>query len=131
MGNQKNADRITSVYYQGGTLVLKDPDPTLTPPAPFQWIKSHWRCEGYHYGALTDWFRQQAIRDTVPRWQPLDLILRDTRQPHAYQDAALAAWEAAGRRGSIVLPTGAGKNLRRHPRHPPRQPLGGGRRADH
>jgi hypothetical protein len=53
-----------------GTLVLKDPAPTLTPPAPFQWIKGHWRCEGYHYGALTDWFRQQAIRDTVPRWPP-------------------------------------------------------------
>jgi superfamily II DNA or RNA helicase len=101
----------TSVYYQGGTLVLKDPDPALTPPAPFQWIKGHWRCEGVHYGALTDWFRQQGIRDTVPRWQHLDLALRDTRQPHAYQDAALAAWEAAGGRGSIVLPTGAGKTF--------------------
>jgi hypothetical protein len=60
----------TSVYYQGGTLVLKDPDPALTPPAPFQWIKGHWRCKGVHYGALTDWFRQQGIRDSVPRWQP-------------------------------------------------------------
>lgn len=101
----------TSVYYQGGTLVLKNPDPTLTPPAPFQWIKEHWRCEGYHYGALRDWFRQQDIRDTVPRWQPLDLSLHDTRQPHAYQDAALDAWDAAGCRGSIVLPTGAGKTF--------------------
>ncbi len=100
-----------SVYYQGGTLVLKEPDPALTPPAPFQWIKGHWRCEGVHYGALMDWFRAQGIRDTVPRWQPLDLALRDTRQPHAYQDAALAAWEAAGGRGSIVLPTGAGKTF--------------------
>jgi hypothetical protein len=45
----------TSVYYQGGTLVLKDPDPALTPPAPFQWIKGHWRCEGVHYGALRAW----------------------------------------------------------------------------
>jgi superfamily II DNA or RNA helicase len=101
----------SSVYYQGGTLVLKDPDPALNPPAPFQWIKEHWRCEGVHYGALIDWFRQQGIRDTVPRWQHLDLPLRDTRQPHAYQDAALAAWEAAGCRGSIVLPTGAGKTF--------------------
>ncbi len=101
----------TSVYYQGGTLVLKDPDPTLTPPAPFRWIKEHWRCEGVHYGVLIDWFRQEGIRDTIPRWQHLDLTLRDTRQPHAYQDAALAAWEAAGSRGSIVLPTGAGKTF--------------------
>ena len=28
-----------------------------------------------------------------------------------YQDEALAAWEAAGRRGVVVLPTGAGKTL--------------------
>jgi superfamily II DNA or RNA helicase len=101
----------TSVYYQGGTLVLKDLDSTLAPPEPFQWIKGHWRCEGVQYGALIDWFRQQAIRDTVPRWGPLDLTLYDVRQPHAYQDAALAAWEAAGCRGSIVLPTGAGKTF--------------------
>jgi superfamily II DNA or RNA helicase len=100
-----------SVFYQGGTLVLKDPAPTLTPPAPFQWIKGHWRCEGYHYGALSDWFRQQGIRDTIPRWQPLDLALHDPRQPHAYQQAALEAWDRAGCRGSIVLPTGAGKTF--------------------
>ena len=131
MGSQKNANLITSVYYQGGTLVLKDPDPALTPPAPFQWIKGHWRCEGYHYGALIDWFRQQGIRDTVPRWQPLDLALRDTRQPHAYQDAALAAWEARRVPGQHRPAHRGGQNLRRHPRHPPHQPLGGGRRADH
>jgi hypothetical protein len=34
----------TIVYYQSGTLVLKDPDAALTPPAPFRWIKGHWRC---------------------------------------------------------------------------------------
>jgi superfamily II DNA or RNA helicase len=91
--------------------VLKDPDPALTPPAPFQWIKGHWRCEGVYYGVLLEWFQQHAIRDTVPRWHRLDLELHDTRQPHTYQDAALAAWEAAGCRGSIVLPTGAGKTF--------------------
>ena len=108
---KKKSFMTTSVYYQGGTLVLKDPDPALNPPAPFEWIKEHWRCEGYHYPALMDWFRAEDIRNTVPRWQHLDLALHDTRQPHAYQDAALAAWEAAGCRGSIVLPTGAGKTF--------------------
>jgi superfamily II DNA or RNA helicase len=101
----------TSVYYQGGTLVLKDPAPDFTPPAPFQWIKEHWRCEGHHYGTLRDWFPQQGIRDTVPRWQPLDLTLHDLRQPHEYQQASLDAWEQAAYRGSIVLPTGAGKTF--------------------
>ena len=51
------------------------------------------------------------IRDTVPRWQPLNLTLHDNRQPHHYQEAAVEAWEHAERRGSIVLPTGAGKTF--------------------
>jgi superfamily II DNA or RNA helicase len=32
-------------------------------------------------------------------------------RPRPYQEEALAAWEAAGRRGVVVLPTGAGKTL--------------------
>lgn len=100
-----------SVFFQGGTLVLKDVDASANLSSPFAWIKGHWRCEGYHYGRLIAWFRGQAIRDTLPRWQRLDLALQDTRQPHDYQLAALDAWEQANRRGSIVLPTGAGKTF--------------------
>jgi superfamily II DNA or RNA helicase len=99
------------VYFQGGTLVLKDTPANFKPPAPFQWIKSQWRCEGYHYGTLKSWFRQLEIRDTVPRWLPLNLTLHDKRQPHHYQQAALEAWEQASHQGSIVLPTGAGKTF--------------------
>src|SRR5258708_24015660 len=39
------------------------------------------------------------------------LFRSDERQPHDYQLAALAPWEKAERRGSIVLPTGAGKTF--------------------
>jgi superfamily II DNA or RNA helicase len=100
-----------SVYYQGGTLVLKGSTRATHPTAPFQWIKERWRCEGYHYPALIDWFRAENIRDTVPRWQHLDVDMHDARQPHDYQDAALDAWADAGYRGSIVLPTGSGKTF--------------------
>jgi len=55
--------------------------------------------------------QEQEVRDTVPRWQPLNLKIQETREPHDYQVAALAAWDEAGRRGSIVLPTGAGKTF--------------------
>ena len=34
-----------------------------------------------------------------------------TQAPRSYQVSALARWESAGRRGVIVLPTGAGKTL--------------------
>ena len=99
------------VFFQGGTLVLKDVPSEAAPPAPFQWIKARWRCEAYHYAGLLDWFHAQGIRDTVPRWQALNLTLHDTREPHDYQLEALDAWQGVGRRGSIVLPTGSGKTF--------------------
>jgi superfamily II DNA or RNA helicase len=91
--------------------VLYDVPETASVPAPFQWVKSRWRCEAYHYHAVQSWLREHDIQNNVPRWQPLDLTLHDTREPHDYQLAAIAAWEAADRRGSIVLPTGAGKTF--------------------
>ena len=99
------------VIFQGGTLVLRDVDTQERPPAPFKLIKERWRCEGYHYGALQPYLQEQDVRDSVPRWQPLNLKLQEMREPHDYQVAALAAWDRAGRRGSIVLPTGAGKTF--------------------
>src|SRR5437588_1614474 len=100
-----------SVYYQGGTLVLRDVDVQERPPAPFRLIKERWRCEAYHYGSLQDSLHEYEIRDTVPRWQPLDFTMQEKREPHDYQVEALAAWNEAGRCGSIVLPTGAGKTF--------------------
>ena len=100
-----------SVYYQGGTLVLREVSAYEKPPAPFRLIKERWRCEGYHYGTVLPYLQEQAVHDSVPRWQPLNLALQEAREAHDYQVAALAAWDEAGRRGSIVLPTGAGKTF--------------------
>ena len=100
-----------SVFFQGGTLVLHQTDDIEHVPAPFQFVKSRWRCEAYHYHSLLSWMQEQDIRNTVPRWQRLTLEMHDTREPHAYQLQALDAWKQAQGRGSIVLPTGAGKTL--------------------
>jgi superfamily II DNA or RNA helicase len=99
------------VVFQGGTLVLRDVSTEERPPAPFKLVKERWRCEGYHYGTLQPYLQEQDVRDIVPRWQPLNLGLQEMREPHDYQVASLAAWDRAGRRGSIVLPTGAGKTF--------------------
>ncbi len=100
-----------SLAFQGGTLVLYGVDEFADVPACFRWEKSRWRCEAYHYPVLSEWLREQPIRDNVRRWETLNLALHDDRQPHDYQLAALSAWDAASRRGSIVLPTGAGKTF--------------------
>src|SRR6266849_6367986 len=99
------------VIFQGGTLVLRDVSTQEQPPAPFKLIKERWRCEGYHYGTLQPYLQEQDVHDSVPRWKPLNFSMQETREPHDYQLEALTAWDQAGRRGSIVLPTGAGKTF--------------------
>ena len=100
-----------NVFFQGGTLVINGLDDSAAVPHPFKWIKGHWRCEAYHYASLHDWFKEQGIRDTIPRWERLKLSQHSMHQPHDYQTEALAAWDAISQRGSIVLPTGAGKTF--------------------
>src|SRR5215469_15746485 len=101
------------LYFHGGTVVLQGvgPQTDLDLPAPFTFIKGKWRCEAYHFQELLPWLQTHAIHTNLPRWQRLSLTLHDQREPHVYQQEALAAWEKAGRRGSVVLPTGAGKTF--------------------
>lgn len=101
-----------NVKFLGGTLVLYDLPADATPPQPpFQLIRARWRCEAHHYAKVLPWLKANSVRDSVPHWQRLNLTLHDTRQPHDYQLAALDAWDKAERRGSIILPTGAGKTF--------------------
>ncbi len=100
-----------SLAFQGGTLALYGVDDQQPVPPCFKWEKARWRCEAYHYADVVDWARQHGLRDTVARWETLKLALHDDRQPHDYQIASLDAWDNARRRGSIVLPTGAGKTF--------------------
>ncbi|HEX7734645.1 MAG TPA: DEAD/DEAH box helicase family protein [Ktedonobacteraceae bacterium] len=98
-------------YFYGGTLVLEDVAANEQDlPEVFLWSHGKWRTEAYHYHELLPWLRQYALHDTIPRWQRLNYPLLERRQPHDYQTEALAAWHTAGERGSIVLPTGAGKS---------------------
>ncbi len=49
-------------------------------------------------------------RDDARRWDRLDdLVHLAERTARPYQSEALAAWQAADRRGGVVLPTGSGK----------------------
>jgi superfamily II DNA or RNA helicase len=97
--------------FHSGTLVLEGLDKTAPVPRCFRWVKGKWRCPALHYHEIQSWLREQGIADTVPHWKRLKLASADDRQPHDYQQEALQAWLEAGGRGSIVLPTGAGKTF--------------------
>lgn len=49
--------------------------------------------------------------DRARQFEPLTLELRAPLEPFPYQQAALEAWRQAGKRGTVVLPTGAGKTI--------------------
>ena len=97
--------------FLGGTLVLEGVGESAAPPAPFRWLNARWRCPAVHYHTVQPWLKTEGIRNQIPRWERLALTLDDSRVPHDYQLESVAAWHRAGRWGSIVLPTGAGKTL--------------------
>ena len=60
---------------------------------------------------LRAWADAQGIPESGDAPGDLDAPLIDPRAPRAYQREAVERWRAAGARGSVVLPTGAGKTL--------------------
>lgn len=107
----KPPDLSPYARFNGGTIVLENVGPETRPPQGFEWINNKWRSPAVHYRTVRPWLKAQQIRNTIPRWRPLNLTNHDHRQPHDYQLESLKAWKAADRFGSIVLPTGAGKTF--------------------
>jgi superfamily II DNA or RNA helicase len=100
--------------FDRGTILLVDPPSgvNLAAAPGVLWdrrVGSYRAPAGKHAG-LTNWLRAAGVRfvDIAARpgsvaaaWSNIDL--------RPYQEAALSAWELAGRRGVVALPTGSGK----------------------
>ncbi len=73
-----------------------------------------WVAPGHRLASLRKWAHENGVRDDTIR-QPLsapdDAPLFDPRIPREYQQTAVDRWLAGGARGSVVLPTGAGKSF--------------------
>ncbi len=65
-----------------------------------------------HYPETASFFQAQGmeIEDKLPQFTPLGLRLRSRFILRPYQREALQAWKKAGHRGTVILPTGAGKS---------------------
>lgn len=106
------------LQFDRGTLLLDDLpaegfDPGLLPGWIFDRRVRALRAPAWRYReALTTLHRAGiALENSAGGFAPLELLLRDLRQPYPHQQEAVEAWWRAGKRGVVVLPTGAGKTF--------------------
>jgi superfamily II DNA or RNA helicase len=102
------------MIFDRGTLVLKNPPAGLDlkdiPGVAWDPRTGECRAPGYQYGALIAQLHERGVElDDQVRASRARPVM--TRQPELrpYQDSALCAWQIAGCRGVVALPTGSGK----------------------
>ncbi|WOB43602.1 DEAD/DEAH box helicase [Thermoleptolyngbya oregonensis NK1-22] len=105
--------RTPTLKFDRGTLILHPP------PRGKAWVDfatwddrvERFRVPAMQYRPLVERLRAEgtAFDDEAKAFEPIALNAAFERQPYPHQQEALAAWQAAGRRGVVVLPTAAGK----------------------
>lgn len=110
------------LQFDRGTLLLRPEgtaeenekfDGSLLPGWVFDRRIKAWRAPAWRYReALTALHRAGCeIVNEAGGFETLELRKRDEREPFPHQQEAVEAWFRAGRRGVVVLPTGAGKTF--------------------
>ncbi len=107
--------RPSILSYDRGTLLLHPP------PRGRAWVEyAEWDDRVERFRIPADRYRPliealsaegTAVEDHARAFTDLPLKFAAGQTPRPHQAEALAAWKAAGRRGVVVLPTGAGKTL--------------------
>ncbi len=108
----RNSMQIT---FDAGTLVLTG-DAARIESLPGVQVDSRihgFRAEARHYRAIVEELRRRKLDfvDNARNYQPITLVLANSREPFPHQKEAMSAWWNAGGRGVVVLPTGTGKTL--------------------
>ena len=107
--------RPSILSYDRGTLLLHPPPRGKGWADHAEWDDrvEKFRIPAERYRSLVETFRAEgsAVEDRARDFTDVPLHRAELPAPRAHQTGALAAWEAAGRRGVVVLPTGAGKTL--------------------
>ena len=106
---------MTEIYFDKGTLVLKNLPETLRQASSIKWdelSRTH-RAPAHLYREIMLLLHRQKLpyRDEARQFEAHDFPLQERIIPRAYQQEALAAWINNGWRGVVTLPTGAGKTI--------------------
>ena len=104
-----------TIRYDAGTLVLDGADETMSLPSALQWDERvrRWRAPAMAYRQVIRELTRQQIphEDQVRNYHDFEFAPKLFTEPRPYQIESIEQWKANGRRGVIVLPTGAGKSF--------------------
>lgn len=99
--------------YDRGTVVFTEAPPRLLAQRfGVMWDArtSVYRAPPWRHPEIVAALREAgALEDDAPRFSALSRNAWSSVELRAYQSAALSSWEAGGRRGLLVMPTGSGK----------------------
>ena len=108
-------DKQFSLQFDAGTLLLDGADRSFEAPSPFEWDErvKRWRAQAIAYRQIvTELIRREIPHeDNARQYIEFQFKAELTAEPRPYQEEAIAAWKKAGRRGTVILPTGAGKTF--------------------
>jgi len=107
-----NANTTPSIAFRAGLAVLRG---VTNADAP-SWMTHDVRLDamvaaGSRYPMLREWALAHGVAEQSTAAADFDAPLLDPRVPREAQQDAVARWIAADKRGTVVLPTGAGKTL--------------------
>lgn len=107
-----DAERL-ALGFEAGTLVVDGLAQGASVPQCLTWDDriERFRAQAIDYRlVLAGLLRSgHTVVDQAREYVEVGFALRERLEPYEHQREALAAWKAAGKRGLVVLPTGAGK----------------------
>ncbi|MEW6127053.1 MAG: DEAD/DEAH box helicase family protein [Acidobacteriota bacterium] len=103
------------IEFDAGTLLIDGADQTAQVPDAFKWDERvrRWRAPALAYRQIIAELVRHKVphQDNARKYFEFDFKANLLVEPRPYQQEALEMWQTRGRRGVVILPTGAGKSF--------------------